>query len=79
MAMVQFLGHAAFYVEGNGIRALIDPLLSGNPQAPEKVSELKPNYIFVTHAHQDHLGDTIRRGLPSWLPMSLRCTSKVKD
>jgi len=62
MATVQFLGHAAFYVEGNGIKALIDPFLSGNPQASEtseKISELAPNYIFVTHAHQDHLGDTI--------------------
>jgi len=59
MAMVQFLGHAAFYLEGNGVKALIDPFLSGNPLAPEKVAELEPNYIFVTHAHQDHLGDTI--------------------
>jgi len=59
MAMVQFLGHAAFYVEGNGIKALIDPFLSGNPVAPEEVFELEPNYIFITHAHQDHLGDTI--------------------
>ena len=59
MGMAQFLGHSAFYVEGNGIRALIDPFLSGNPQAPEKLPELNPNYIFVTHAHQDHLGDAI--------------------
>jgi len=62
MATVQFLGHATFYVEGNGIKALIDPFLSGNPLASEnaeKISELAPNYIFVTHAHQDHLGDTI--------------------
>ena len=59
MVMVQFLGHAAFYVESNGIKALVDPFLSGNPQASEKASELVPNYIFVTHAHQDHLGDTV--------------------
>ena len=59
MGMAQFLGHSAFYVEGSGIRALIDPFLSGNPQATEKISELNPNYIFLTHAHQDHLGDAI--------------------
>ena len=62
MGMMQFLGHSSFYVEGSGIRALIDPFLSGNPQATEsaeKISELKPNYIFLTHAHQDHIGDAI--------------------
>ena len=59
MGMVQFLGHSAFYLEGTGIRAFIDPFLSGNPQAPDKASELEPNFIFLTHAHDDHLGGTI--------------------
>jgi len=59
MATVQYLGHAAFYVEGGGIKALIDPFLEGNPQAPEKVFDFQPNYIFLTHGHPDHLGDAM--------------------
>ena len=60
MSMLQFLGHSAFYLEGNGIKALIDPFLTGNPMASEG-PEARPvlDYIFVSHAHGDHLGDTI--------------------
>ncbi|MDR3354621.1 MAG: MBL fold metallo-hydrolase, partial [Synergistaceae bacterium] len=60
MGKLQFLGHSAFYLEGGGIKALIDPFLSGNPSAsegPGARSDL--NYIFVSHAHGDHLGDTV--------------------
>ncbi len=60
MAKVRFLGHAAFYIEGEGIKALIDPFLTGNPQAKASPSDFTDiNYIFVTHGHGDHLGDTI--------------------
>jgi L-ascorbate metabolism protein UlaG (beta-lactamase superfamily) len=59
MGKLQFLGHSAFYLEGDGIKALIDPFLSGNPCASEG-PDARPdlNYIFVSHAHGDHLGDT---------------------
>ncbi|MCL1916281.1 MAG: metal-dependent hydrolase [Desulfovibrionaceae bacterium] len=59
MATLQYLGHAAFYLEGQGIKALFDPFLSGNPLASEG-PEVRPilDYIFVSHAHDDHLGDT---------------------
>ncbi len=60
MAKLTYLGHSAFYIEGENIRALIDPFLSGNPTAsegPDARPEL--DYIFVTHAHGDHLGDTV--------------------
>jgi len=60
MAKLWYLGHSTFYVEGNGIRALIDPFLNGNPwkiASPEDFKEL--DYIFVTHGHGDHLGDAV--------------------
>lgn len=60
MARLTYLGHSAFYIEGGNLRALVDPFLSGNPMAsegPEARSGL--DYIFLTHAHGDHLGDTV--------------------
>lgn len=61
MSTLQFLGHSAFYLEGKGIRALIDPFLSGNPMASEGAdARTEIDYIFVTHAHGDHLGDTVQ-------------------
>ena len=59
MARLKFLGHAAFHIEGNGLKALIDPFLSGNARSPFSPSDFPDvNYVFVTHGHGDHLGDT---------------------
>ncbi|MCX7015446.1 MAG: metal-dependent hydrolase, partial [Candidatus Sumerlaeota bacterium] len=33
--------------------------IKDNPQAPKSAAALKPNYIVVTHAHADHLGDAV--------------------
>lgn len=57
---LRYLGHSAWYLEGDLMKALIDPFLTGNPlaaAAPEEFTDI--NYIFVTHGHEDHLGDTI--------------------
>lgn len=60
MAKLKYLGHSAFYIEGKEFKSLIDPFLSGNPLSccsPEDFEDL--NYIFVTHGHSDHIGNTI--------------------
>lgn len=60
MAKLTFLGHAAFRVEGSRIDALVDPFLSGNEMTPFSPDDFPgTNYIFVTHGHGDHLGDTV--------------------
>ncbi len=57
---IKYLGHAGFYIEDGDFKALIDPFLSGNPKAKASVDEFDDiNYIFVTHGHGDHLGDTV--------------------
>lgn len=60
MGLLRYLGHSAFYLETEGIKALFDPFLTGNPLAtanPEDFTELTA--IFLTHGHSDHIGDTI--------------------
>lgn len=54
---IQFLGHSAFYVEEEGLNALIDPFLEEDIQQDYNVAKL--NYIFLTHGHGDHLGSTV--------------------
>ena len=56
-----WLGHATFRFDTpGGKRVYIDPFLHGNPKCPE--SEIEPervDVIAITHAHGDHLGDTV--------------------
>lgn len=56
---VQYYGHSAMQIEGDGYSLLIDPFLSGNPVARVSPDEVKADYILLTHGHGDHLGDTV--------------------
>ncbi|NQX61595.1 metal-dependent hydrolase [Paenibacillus qinlingensis] len=38
---------------------IIDPFITGNPQATVKAEDIKADYILVTHGHGDHVGDTL--------------------
>jgi L-ascorbate metabolism protein UlaG (beta-lactamase superfamily) len=55
-----YFGHSAFQIETNTVTILIDPFITGNKHAKGKVTpeELNPDFIFLTHAHGDHWGDT---------------------
>jgi L-ascorbate metabolism protein UlaG (beta-lactamase superfamily) len=46
-------------VEGNGVKVLIDPFLTGNPLAAVRASDVQCDAILLTHGHNDHFGDTI--------------------
>jgi L-ascorbate metabolism protein UlaG (beta-lactamase superfamily) len=55
-----FYGHSCFrIVSPQGKKILIDPWVS-NPQAPKNVDLGPYDYILITHAHGDHLGDAIK-------------------
>ena len=59
MINIRYLGHAAFSVDFDGIRVLVDPYLTGNPSALIKPEEVEADFILVTHGHGDHVGDTV--------------------
>lgn len=52
-------GHACFSIDTGDATLLIDPFITGNPQAPVKASDISADYILVSHGHGDHIGDTI--------------------
>lgn len=57
MVSVKWLGHAAWLVNFNDTKVIIDPFLTNNPKAAMKAEDVKVDMVFVTHNHFDHLGD----------------------
>ncbi len=58
---LRYFSHSAFQITTNSNKIiLIDPFLDGNPTSPVTSNEIFADYIILTHAHGDHLGDTIK-------------------
>lgn len=57
---IQWLGHSAFKLTGDGACVLIDPFLTGNPSFSGTFDEAAEGvtHILLTHGHNDHFGDT---------------------
>jgi L-ascorbate metabolism protein UlaG (beta-lactamase superfamily) len=65
----RWLGHSAFTFNIDGHSVLIDPFLSGNPLAAADPNSLNPEIILLSHAHGDHLGDTLDIALRTGAPV----------
>ena len=51
--------HASFLIETDRAMLVVDPFITDNPLAPVKADEVQADYIFVSHGHDDHVGDSI--------------------
>jgi L-ascorbate metabolism protein UlaG (beta-lactamase superfamily) len=58
-AKVTWLGHAAFSLNIDGQRILIDPFLSDNPTATAAPGTVSTDFIIISHGHGDHVGDAL--------------------
>lgn len=69
MLKATFMGHSCVFLTDGKYRLIIDPFLTGNPQAVVTADKVEVDYILVTHGHSDHLGDAI--------PLSKRTRSPI--
>ncbi len=54
-----WLGHSAFSLDIEGHSLLFDPFLTNNPLGARPASDVSAELILLSHAHSDHLGDTV--------------------
>lgn len=59
MVKLTYHGHSVFEIQSGQHSIIIDPFLNGNSNAKVKPKDIKVGYIILTHAHGDHLGDTV--------------------
>lgn len=57
---IQYLGHSCFHITIGGVKVLFDPFITGNPLAASiDIEQLEVDYIFLSHAHNDHSLDVL--------------------
>lgn len=57
---VTYFGHSCFQVVCGGKKILFDPFISENPLAASvNIKEIEADYIFISHAHNDHTADAL--------------------
>ena len=59
MPKLIYYGHSCASLEEGGKRVIIDPFLTGNPQAKTSAKDIKVDAVLVSHGHGDHLGDAV--------------------
>lgn len=58
---LRYFSHSSFQITtDDGKRIVIDPFLDDNPTSPVKSAEVDADYIILTHAHGDHVGDSFK-------------------
>jgi L-ascorbate metabolism protein UlaG (beta-lactamase superfamily) len=55
-----WFGHAALGLQTGGYSILVDPFMENNPACTTTPDEVPADFIFLSHGHGDHVGDTLR-------------------
>jgi L-ascorbate metabolism protein UlaG (beta-lactamase superfamily) len=56
---VTWYSHASFLIETDQAKLLVDPFITDNPLSPVKADEVQADFIFISHGHGDHVGDSV--------------------
>lgn len=60
---LRYFSHSAFQIKTDDNKTiLIDPFLDDNPTSPVKSENVDADYIILSHAHGDHIGDAMKIG-----------------
>lgn len=87
MIKYTYYGHASFLLDDGTSKVLTDPFLTGNPLAAIQADAVACDYILLTHAHGDHLGDApaiakrtgaMILGIPEVLDVCLQAEADIK-
>lgn len=64
---ITYYGHSCFGIRIGETNILIDPFITGNELAKDKIdiNDLKADFILLTHAHQDHTLDVEKIAEPT--------------
>ncbi len=75
---LKYFSHSSFQIITNsGKKLLIDPFLDGNPTSPVKSADVDAEYIILTHAHGDHIGDSF--SIAKRCGSSFICVNELAD
>ena len=57
MLKFNYYGHACFQLDDGKYKILFDPFLTDNAAVNVKPADIQTDYVFITHAHSDHISD----------------------
>ncbi|MCZ6639022.1 MAG: MBL fold metallo-hydrolase, partial [Candidatus Dadabacteria bacterium] len=59
-----YMGHSTFKIKSpEGKILILDPWVDGNPMCPDNLKKIdRLDIMAITHAHFDHIGDSVRIG-----------------
>lgn len=57
--IIQYHGHSCLQITTGEHSLIVDPFITGNPAAQVKAEDIRVQYILLTHAHSDHVGDAV--------------------